>query len=349
MNSVLSDQVLLNSSERRKELLHQLIGKVKSAGKGKAYDCIVGVSGGVDSSWVLVKAVALGLRPLAVHMDNGWNSNTAVSNIANLLDKLGVDLYTYVINWNEYRSLMEAFFAADVIDVELLYDNALLEVCYSQAKKYGLRHILMGTNFSTEGMAMPSNWSWKNKMDGRNIVKIGRAFGVTLETYPLFTTWKWLVYKYLNKIEEVPLPDYLEYNKEQVLSALERDYGFTRYPYKHYESIFTRFYQGFILPRKFGVDKRKSHLSSLVLSGQMSREEAIRDLQTIPYPSEKDLRADRLFFLKKMGWGDQKLEAYLSRPEIGHGVYGTDLTKSLVIPITKRIGKVLGFFRSLKH
>jgi hypothetical protein len=315
---------------------------LKSRGEGKPYDCIVGVSGGLDSAWVLVKAKELGLRPLAVHMDNGWNSNVAVSNIANLIDGLGVDLYTYVINWDEYRSLMEAFLAADVLDVELLYDNALLEVSYSQARKYGLRHILSGTNFSTEGMEMPSNWSWKNKMDGRNIVRIGKKFGVKIKTFPLFTTWKWLVYKYLHGIERVAFPNFLGYNKEEALAILERDHGFKKYPYKHYENVFTRFYQGHILPMKFGIDKRKSHLSSLVLSGQMSRAAALRDLEHSPYPSENDMRVDRAFFLKKMGWDEQKLEKYLSRPEISHSEYGTDLTQVLVIPITKCFGKLLG-------
>lgn len=327
--------------EQRNKLLEDLLSKIKLDGSGKPYDCIVGVSGGVDSSWVLVKAVELGLRPLAVHMDNGWNSNVAVSNIANLIDGLAVDLYTYVINWDEYRALMEAFFSADVLDVELLYDNALLEVSYSQARKHGLKYILSGTNFSTEGMGMPSNWSWKNKMDGRNILRIGKKFGVKIKTYPLFTTWKWLVNRYLRGIQRVPFPDFLGYDKERALSMLEKDHSFTRYPYKHYESVFTRFYQGFILPEKFGIDKRKSHLSSLILSAQMSRDEAISRLENSPYPSEKELQIDRLFFLKKMGWDDQKLEDYLSRPEVSHSKYGTDLAQALVIPVTMRLGRLL--------
>lgn len=321
--------------------LEKLVQDIKLRGRGKPYDCIVGVSGGVDSSWVLVNAVRLGLRPLAVHMDNGWNSNLAVSNIANLIEELGVDLFTYVINWDEYRSLMEAFFAADVIDIELLYDNALHEVCYSQAKKYGLRSILSGSNFSTEGLRMPATWAWESKWDGRNIVNIGRRVGAKVKTFPLFTTLKWLVYTYVYRIKWVAFLDLLDYKKESALSALEADYGYTRYPYKHYESVFTRFYQGYILPRKFGVDKRRVHLSSLVASGQMSREEAIKDLEGIPYPSEKELQIDLKFFLKKMGWSDEKLEQYLARPGRKHSEYGTDLTRAVVLPITRVVGKIL--------
>ena len=325
----------------RNNRLETLVSEIKARGKGKPYDCIVGVSGGVDSSWVLVNAVKIGLRPLAVHMDNGWNSNLAVSNISNLIDELGVDLYTHVINWDEYRSFMEAFFAADVIDIELLYDNALHEVCYSQAKKYGLRSILSGSNFSTEGLRMPSSWAWESKWDGRNIINIGKRLGAKIESFPLFTTFKWLVYTYVFQIKWVSFLDLFDYKKEAALLVLESDYGYTRYPYKHYESVFTRFYQGYILPKKFGVDKRRAHLSSLVVSGQLSREEAIQDLEGIPYPSERDLQIDLKFFLKKMGWDEKKLADYLSRPEVKHSKYGTDITRAAILQITRTLGKLL--------
>ena len=163
-----SGHILNKSPEQRKVELDAFVSKVKADGKGKKYDCIVGVSGGVDSSWVLVKAVELGLRPLAVHMDNGWNSELAQNNIANLIKYLNVDLYTHVIDWQEYRGLMQAFFDADVIDIELLYDNAMLSVNYQKASYYGLKYILSGSNQSYEGMAMPKNWNWL-KFDKRNI------------------------------------------------------------------------------------------------------------------------------------------------------------------------------------
>lgn len=330
----------LGSAESKEQRLLQLVAEIKQNGEGKPYDCIVGVSGGVDSSWVLVNAVQLGLRPLAVHMDNGWNSNLAVSNISNLIETLDVDLYTHVINWGEYRNLMEAFFLADVIDIELLYDNALHEVCYSQAKKYGLHVVLSGSNFSTEGIKMPSSWAWESKWDGRNIKRIASLSGAKVVTFPLFTTLKWLLYTYVNKIRWEPVLDLLDYTKEGALATLEKDYGYTRYPYKHYESIFTRFYQGYLLPTKFGVDKRRVHLSSLIASGQMTRSEAISDLEGIPYPSQRDLEIDKKYFLKKMGWSEDRLNSYLARPEVSHRQYGTDLVRSFLLPITRLLGKL---------
>src|SRR2546422_1104380 len=160
----------------RQSGLDTLLNKVRAAGRGKRYDCVVGVSGGVDSSWTLVQAVRLGLRPLAVHMDNGWNSELAQNNIANLVRGLGVDLYTHVINWIEYRNLMQAFFDADVVDVELLYDNALLAVNYRQAAKHGVSFILAGTNHATEGMRFPPGWNW-HKLDAKHIRALARQFG----------------------------------------------------------------------------------------------------------------------------------------------------------------------------
>lgn len=328
--------------------LGDLVEAVKKGGKGKAYDCIVGVSGGVDSSWALVKAVELGLRPLAVHMDNGWNSNLAVSNISNLIEGLGVDLFTYVINWDEYRSLMEAFFDSDVIDIELLYDNALHEVCYSQARKYGIRYILSGSNFSTEGMRMPASWAWGNKWDGRNILKIAKRSNVAIKTFPLFTTLKWLTYTYCHRIQWVPFLNYFPYYKQEVLESLEKDHGYTPYPYKHYESIFTRFYQGYILPTKFGVDKRRVHLSSLVVSLQLERQEALEDLRGLPYPSDKHLALDLNFFLKKMGWSEAQLDEYLRRPEKWHQTYGSDLVHKYGFPILRGLAKMLKSARIIR-
>lgn len=324
-------------SEHMRFSLEALATKVRNGGKGKPYDCIVGVSGGVDSSWVLVKAVELGLRPLAVHMDNGWNSNLAVSNISNLIDGLGMDLYTYVINWDEYRELMEAFFKADVVDVELLYDNALHEVCFSQARKYGVKYILSGENFSTEGIKTPKAWASESKWDGRNIRRIASRFGATIRTFPIFTTRKWILYRFFLGIKWVPFLDFMNFQKENALVSLEEEFGYVRYPYKHYESVFTRFYQGYILPQKFGIDKRRVHLSTLVLSGQMSRAQAIEDLKRPPLVSERDLAIDLKFFLKKMNWDQEKLEEYLKRPRVEHSVYGRDLTRSILLPFARSL------------
>ena len=299
------------------------ISKVKKDGKGKKYDCIIGVSGGVDSSYALHLAVKNGLRPLAVHMDNGWNSELANNNIEQLIRKTGVDFYTHVIDWNEYKALMNAFFDANVIDVELLYDNAMLAVNYKMARKFGIKYILSGSNTSSEGMAMPANWNWF-KMDKRNIKNIAKIKNVKIKTFPIIGTLNYLYFRLARRIQWVPFLDYFNYDKTKAMTFLEDNYGFKPYPYKHYESLFTRFYQGYILPKKFAVDKRKLHLSSLICSGQLERVEGEKMIYKNPYISEVELEQDKSFFLKKMNWSNKKLEEYISKEEVPHNLYGSE-------------------------
>lgn len=310
--------------EERERRLAALLERIKRAGAGKRYDCIVGVSGGVDSSWSLVRAIELGLRPLAAHMDSGWNSELAQNNIANLVRTLGVDLYTHVIEWPEIRGLMEAFFASDVIDVEVLYDNAMLAVNYRLAAQYGLHYILAGTNIATEGVDIPKAWNWY-KSDKRNITGISRRFGgPRLKSFPAISTSQTARYVLVNRIHWISFLDYLDYRKSDALEVLQRDFGYKPYPYKHYESVFTRFYQGYLHPYKFGVDKRKPHLSSLIMNGEMSRDEALALAQGIAYPSAKAMEKDRRYFIKKMGWDEAKFEDYMRRPEQPHDKYPSE-------------------------
>ena len=312
-----------NNSNREKEL-RDFVARVKNEGKNKKYDCIVGVSGGVGSSWVLVKAVEMGLRPLAVHMDNGWNSELAQNNISSLVQKLEIDLHTHVIDWHEYRELMECFFLSDVVDVELLYDNAMLAVNYQQSSKYGIKTILGGTNQVTEGMKMPEEWN-QLKLDKRNIKAIAKKFGnIRLKTFPSIGVMSFLWYEFISKNRWFHFLDMFAFNKQDSLDVLQKDYGYKPYPYKHYESIFTRFYQGFILPEKFGIDKRRVHFSTLILSGQMSRDEACKDLESVPYFSEIELSRDREYFLKKMHWDQAKLDQYINRSPIRHSKYSSE-------------------------
>lgn len=316
----------LPPDEREREnRLNSLLIKVKSSSKGRKYDCIVGISGGVDSSWALVQAVQLGLKPLAVHMDSGWNSELAQNNIANLVQGLGVDLYTHVIEWPEIRGLMEAFFAADVIDVEVLYDNAMLAVNYQMAAKHGLHYILAGTNIATEGVDIPSSWNWY-KSDKKNIIGISRTFnGPKLKTFPSISTLDTARYVLWNRIHWVSFLDYLNYRKFEALDILKRDFNYKPYPHKHYESVFTRFFQGYILPYKFGVDKRKPHLSSLIMSGELTRAEALEKAAGLAYPNEQEMEADRLYFMKKMGWSEEKFGHYMSRSEKPHDAYPSEI------------------------
>ena len=313
--------------EKKKNKLKELINEIKKNGKYKKYDCIVGVSGGVDSSYVLSLVKKEGLRPLAVHMDNGWNSELAQNNISNIVQKLDIDLYTHVIEWEEYKNIMNAFFTADVIDVELLYDNAMLAVNYQQAKKYNIKYILSGTNTSTEGIKVPSNWSWF-KNDAKNIKFLTKKFSnQKIKTFPLFGTLEFIYYEIINRIKWVPFLDYYDFNKQEAIDDLVNEYNFKKYPYKHYESIFTRFYQAYILPKKFSVDKRKLHLSNLIVTKQMKREEALGLMQQPCYPDEKQEKDDIKYFLKKMDWSINNLEDYLERPEIRHDKYQSELNQ----------------------
>lgn len=307
----------------RERRLQDLIRRVKDEGRGKRYDCIVGVSGGADSAYALYTARQHGLRPLAVHMDNGWNSELAVNNIENLVRKLGVDLYTHVVEWREYRALQQAFFDADVIDVELLYDNAMLAVNYELAQRYGTRWILSGSNTTTEGMRVPRNFNW-NKFDRRNILAIARRDGVRVKSLPTIGVARYVWHRLVRRTRWLPFLDYVDYDKQRCIDLLVREIGYRPYPYKHYESIFTRFYQGYLLPTKFGVDKRRMHLSSLICSGQMTRDEALAHLERSPYPDPDDLQVDIEYFLKKMGWSQADLDAYLARPEQPHDAYASE-------------------------
>jgi N-acetyl sugar amidotransferase len=317
-------KLLTRRPEAQQCALDAFIAAVKSHGRGKPYDCIVGVSGGLDSSWTLVQAKRLGLRPLAVHMDNGWNSELAQSNIENLIKKLDVDLYTHVIDWHEYRALMQAFFDADVIDVELLYDNAMLAVNYEQAVSRKVKYILAGTNQATEGLKMPMDWNWF-KFDARNIHGISKRFdGPKLASFPAIGAFRHFWHQTVQRYRWVSFLDYVDYTKAIALADLQANFNYKPYPYKHYESVFTRFYQGYILPQKFGVDKRRVHLSALIVTGQMQRYEALAMIEQLPYPSPAELEADKTYFLKKMGWSTTQLQEYLVRPTQPHSRYPSE-------------------------
>tara|TARA_Y100000816_G_scaffold278791_1_gene250363 strand:+ start:264 stop:1358 length:1095 start_codon:yes stop_codon:yes gene_type:complete len=305
----------------KKKNLDNIIKQIKINSKSKNYDCIVGLSGGIDSSYTLVKVVELGLKPLAVHLDNGWNSELAQNNIENLVKSLNVDLYTHVLDWDEYKSMMNSFFASDVLDIELLMDNAMYSINYKMAKKEKIKFILSGSNISTEGMNMPKNMNWI-KFDKKNIKSIIKIFGNNkIKSYPAIGVFDLVKYILLNKIKWIHFLDYFEYKKDEAISILKSKYGFKPYEYKHYESIFTRFYQGYILPNKFNIDKRILHLSTLIVTNQITRNDALRILAQNPYSSSAQLNEDKEYFLKKMNWNESMLIKYINRPPKSHMNY----------------------------
>lgn len=319
--------------------LARLVDCVKASGRGREYDCIVGVSGGVDSSYVLYLAVKQGLRPLAVHLDNGWNSELASHNIASLVTRLGVDLVTHVIDWEEYKNLQMSFFHAHVVDIELLMDNAMLALNYQQAARHGVKFILSGANSATEGLEMPPGWS-HYKRDARNIRAIQRRFGsLPIKTQPMLSTVAHAWYEVVRGIHWATILDLCGYQKAVALDVLQRETGYRPYPYKHYESVFTRFYQAYILPRKFGYDKRRVHLSTLIVTGQMTRNEAMAMLDTPPYPDPRQQQQDLIYVMKKLGFSESDFDAYLAAPGVPHEAYGSELPLHRMV---QRVRSIIG-------
>jgi hypothetical protein len=211
-----------------------------------------------------------------------------------------------------------------VVDIELLMDNAMYALNYQQASARGVHWILAGTNMATEGMALPPGWN-HFKFDERNIRAIQKRFGsVPIKTHPLMSTLDFVWYEYFRRIQWVSFLDYFAYDKFKALDILQREGDYKPYPYKHYESVFTRFYQGYILPRKFGYDKRRMHLAALVVTGQMTREDALCMLEQSPYPDHAQEEQDRAFVMKKLGFSEEEFAAYMRAPAVAHAAYGTE-------------------------
>jgi N-acetyl sugar amidotransferase len=271
--------------EAGKQRLSKLIKKIKFDGQNKEYDCIVGVSGGRDSTFTLYKAIELGLRPLAVHFDNGWNSEIAVSNIKNATNKLNVDLHTVVADWEEFKDLQISFLKASVSDAEVPTDYAILSTLYDVSDKIGSKYILNGHSFRTEGVA-PLGWTY---MDGRYIKSVQEEFGnKKITSFPILSLYQLLYYTFIKGIKFIHLPEYMEYDQKEVGEVLESNLGWRYYGGHHHESTYTYFFQTYLLPRKFNIDKRKLEYSALIRSGQMTRSTAIAELQK-PYPYDEEV------------------------------------------------------------
>jgi N-acetyl sugar amidotransferase len=302
----------LHTDEEGQRRLDALVARIKAEGRGKEYDCIIGLSGGVDSSTVAHIVKRLGLRPLAVHLDNGWDSELAVSNVERLVKKLELDLSTLVLDWEMFKDLHLAFLKASVANSEIPTDHAISATLYRLAVKHGLRYIISGGNLATEAI-MPLSWGYYN-LDWKHIKAIHNRFGERkLKRFPHLTLAHWAYYTFLKGIKVIPILNYFEYNKEASKRMLATEYGWKDYGGKHYESVYTRFFQGYILPTKFGYDKRRAHLAALVCSGQMNREDALEEMEKPPYPKEM-LAEDRPFVIKKLGLTEKAFEELMVTP-----------------------------------
>lgn len=304
----------------REARLGAWLKRMKDAGAGRDYDCIIGVSGGVDSSFVAMKVVELGLRPLAVHLDNGWNSEVAVSNIEKLMRGLGIDLFTHVIDWDEFKDLQRSYFRASVMDLECVSDHAINTILFRMANRRGIRFVIIGTNVASESI-LPPSWGY-DKRDGWNLRSIHRKFGtVKLRTYPWMLPSTLFYYLFLRRISAVPILNYLDYNKSAAIEELRRRFDWRPYARKHGENRFTRFFQEYYLPTKFGIDKRQAHFSSLIVAGEMTREEALEKLK-VPLYAPEELREEFEYVAKKLDFGVEELASVIAAPARKHTDYG---------------------------
>lgn len=323
--------------ELRAEMLDKLVHDIKAKGKGKEYDCIIGVSGGVDSTYVAYLTKSLGLRPLAIHFDNGWNSELAVSNIEKTLKILGIDLYTYVIDWEMFRELQIAFLKASTPDGEIPTDHAINGLLWKEAEKRGIKYIINGMNFATEAAAVTS-WAYGHS-DWKYIKGINKKFGKNkkLVNYPHFSLFDLFKYSVIKGIRVVSILNYIDFNKSEAMELLQNKLNWTYYGGKHYESVYTRFYQAYYLPQKFNIDKRKCHLSDLINAKQLTRNEALSQLEHKDYKDEM-FRDDWKFVLKKLEFTQEEFEAIMQLPVKSYKDYPNN--HDLVMRIKKNLNKL---------
>ena len=277
-----------HTDEKGLAALQKTVDAIKAEGKNKDFECIIGMSGGIDSSYLLYLAVEkLGLRPLVFHVDAGWNSQQAVNNIEVMIDKLNLDLFTEVIDWEEMKDLQRAFFRSGVPHVDTPQDHAFFATMYKFANKYKIRHILTGANYSTECIRNPKEWMYYQS-DSIQIKDIHSKFGEKpIKNFPLTNIlWHKVYLPYIKNIKVVTPLNYMPYIKAEAVELLKSRFGWQEYPQKHFESRFTKFYESYWLYEKFGFDVRKVQYASLILTGQMTREEALEKLESKPYDPE---------------------------------------------------------------
>jgi N-acetyl sugar amidotransferase len=300
--------------------LEKLVTDVKEHGRGKPYDCLIGLSGGVDSSYVAyLVAKRFGLRALAIHLDNGWNTELAVANVERIVKTLDIDLSTHVLNWREFRDIQNSFMKAGISNIEIPTDHAIWAVLLRTASKMGIKYIFAGNNVVTESI-MPESWLYGSK-DSRLIRGIHRRFGtMPMKSYPYLTTLDYVRYLLLGGIRWVPVLNYVPYVKADAKRVLMEELGWRDYGGKHYESVFTRFFHADYLPTKFGYDLRKSYNSALVCSGQITREEALAELANPPTPKQQR-EQDREYVLKKLGLTKDDFMTIVGSPNKTHKDY----------------------------
>ncbi|NLK37503.1 MAG: N-acetyl sugar amidotransferase [Epulopiscium sp.] len=320
--------------------LDKIVSDIKRHGKGKKYDCLIGLSGGVDSSYLVYLAKKkLGLRPLVFCVDTGWNLDIANKNVERLIQELNLDVYTEVVDWEEMKDLQLAFIKSQVPHQDIPQDHAIFAALYNFAAKNGFKYVLTGANFSTECIREPIEWAYVN--DLTQIKDIHKKFGTRpLEKFPMCGMFRYrLYYRYVKGMTIVQPLNLIPYVKEDAVKELNERFGWEKYPNKHFENVFTRFYEGYWLPRKFGYDKRRAHLSSLIVTGQLTREEALEILKEPPYPVEEAMQ-DMDFIARKLGITKAEFEKLMNAENKTFKDYNSSLT---LINAAIKLAQLIGF------
>ena len=305
--------------EKTDQELAALVQKIKKSSKNNEFDVVVGLSGGVDSCYASYTLHKLGLRAIAVHLDNGWNLNVAEQNIKNVIDHTGFRYEKFVLDAEEFKDLQLAFLKSSISDLEIPTDTAIPGVLHLVAEKYNVKFIVSGGNYSTEGI-LPQSWGY-NAKDDRLLHAIQKRFGtIKLENFPSFGYQKEIYYKFIKNIRMVYLLNYVPYSKKEARKILENEVGWQYYGGKHYESIYTGFVQYYILPEKFGIDYRRTTFSTMICAGEMQREDAIENLRNKAYTIEK-LNADKKIIAGKFGISVDELDALINLPKKSYKDY----------------------------
>ena len=299
------------------------------------YDCVVGLSGGTDSSYVVYHLWKLKLNPLIIHMDNGWNSKISNQNINKILEKTGFDYKTLILDWEEFKDLQRAFLYAGVPDIELLTDHAIFSYILNFAIKNNIRFIISGVNYATEHSVIPS-WGWR-KDDFNHIKKIHKKFGkLKIKTFPKMYPFKKFFYeKILKKVTYLDLLDHLNYNSHKAKKILKEEFDWNDYGGKHHESFFTKFFQGYILPKKFKIDKRVLHYSCLIRNNEISREDAV-EMISLPFIETQKINEYKNFFLKKLNLSEEEFEKIMLEVPKKHSDYDINLYDNVIFNLLKK-------------
>ncbi len=308
------------------QILGTIADRIREEGKKNEYDCIIGLSGGIDSSYLTYLAkVKLGLRPLVVHVDCGWNSELAVNNIENITRNLNIELHTFVVNWEEMKDLQRSFFKASLPDQDIPQDHAIFASLYNFAAKNNVHYALNGLNYATE-IILPSSWGFQ-AMDLRHLKAVHKTFGDRpLRDYPTINFFnRYFYYNFISRMKIFSPLNYLDYRKEEAIGFLTRELGWKYYGGKHHESRFTKFFQSYYLPHKFGFDKRRAHLSSLIISGQITRDEALEEMKKNPY-SESEIYDDLEYIAKKLDWTADEFRKIIEMPPRKHTEFANNDT-----------------------